>query len=135
ASQNAALIKRGVLGANTFQSNDTDIADPNDSLADNLLARFVSPFADLFVSPSESIFIPAQGSDLIDSSINSLEDRPHLRTVRETVGLFSSPVLAPDYDANGALRVDGPTHEVPGGQGNLMFKERGAFDRGDLAPP
>ncbi|WP_218934549.1 GEVED domain-containing protein [Rosistilla ulvae] len=124
-----------VLGANTFQANTFNLNDPSQTLLDNVLARFVDASTNLFVSPTESIFIPSQGSDLIDSSINSLDDRPQLQIVRETVGLLASPVLAPNFDANGALRIDDPTHNVPGGQGSLIYKDRGAFDRGDLAPP
>ncbi|QDV66810.1 hypothetical protein Poly24_04980 [Rosistilla carotiformis] len=124
-----------VLGANTFQANTFNLTDPNGSLLDNVLARFVDDNSNLFVSATDGIFIPAQGSDLIDSSINSLDDRPQLQIVRETVGLLASPVIAPDFDANGALRIDDPTHNVPGGQGNLIYKDRGAFDRGDLAAP
>lgn len=135
ASTNQVVNNRAVLGANTFQANTSNLNDPNGTLSDNVLARFVDPFTNLFVSAADSIFIPSQGSDLIDSSINSLADRPQLQIVRETVGLLASPVLAPDFDANGALRIDDPTHDVPGGQGGLIFKDRGAFDRGDLAPP
>ncbi len=135
ASGNVVPNHPVVLGANTFQANTVALNDPNSALLDNVLARFVDPFTNLFVSASDSIFIPAQGSDLIDSSINSLADRPQLQIVRETVGLLASPVLAPDFDANGALRIDDPTHNVPGGQGSLVYKDRGAFDRGDLAPP
>jgi hypothetical protein len=91
--------------------------------------------APLFVDWERGNFYPADLSRVIDSSIDSLEDRNELVTVREAVGITRSPILAPDFDALGQLRIDDPRVESPEGFGKNVFKDRGAIDRVDFLGP
>jgi hypothetical protein len=89
----------------------------------------------VFVGAPTLVFAPAANASIIDSSIDSLEDRASLTTVKNPLGLPPSPIIAPDFDVNGQLRVDDPTVQTPNGLGELVFKDRGAFDRGDVVGP
>jgi Bacterial cadherin-like domain/Bacterial Ig domain/Bacterial pre-peptidase C-terminal domain/Dockerin type I domain/GEVED domain len=80
-------------------------------------------------------YLPAPGSQVIDSSIDSLPEREGLRAVRLAVGISASPVLAPDRDNSGQLRADDPTVAPPSGLGGNPFKDRGAIDRADFVGP
>jgi hypothetical protein len=80
-------------------------------------------------------FLPANGSQLIDSSIDSLSEREGLRAVKSAVGIAPSPVLAPDRDFYGILRADDPSVAPPSGLGGNVFKDRGAIDRADFVGP
>ena len=121
-----------VLGANTFYRNVANVPANVD------LGEFPQVLSDsevIFVGPAELIFAPAAGASIIDSSIDSLEDRASLTTVRNPLGIPPSPILAPRLDVNGQLRVDDPNVETPSGLGERVFKDRGASDRGDLDGP
>ena len=88
----------------------------------------------LFVDPFNDNFFPAEGSLAIDSSVDSLNDRDELVSVRNPLGIDLSPILAPVRDASGQLRVDDP--DVEGfGQGADVFVDRGALDRSDFFGP
>ncbi|MEZ6135389.1 MAG: tandem-95 repeat protein [Pirellulaceae bacterium] len=89
----------------------------------------------VFVDAQASQFLPARGSRIIDSSLDSLEEREAFRTVKQAVGIGVSPVLAPSRDATGQLRVDDPSVAPPNGQGADVFKDRGALDRADFVGP
>jgi large repetitive protein len=88
-----------------------------------------------FVNAQASQFLPAKGSRIIDSAIDTLEEREAFRTIREAAGLAISPVVAPTRDAFGQLRVDDPTIAPPNGQGANVFKDRGALERADFNGP
>ena len=62
----------------------------------------------LFVDIENGNFYPAAGSRIIDSSIDSIEERPSLQRVKSPVGIDLSPILAPARDALGQLREDDP---------------------------
>ena len=88
----------------------------------------------LFVDPANDNFFPAELSRAIDSSVDSLNDRDELVSVRNPLGIDLSPILAPVRDASGQLRVDDP--DVEGfGQGADVFVDRGALDRSDFFGP
>lgn len=74
-------------------------------------------------------------SKAIDSSVESLNDRNNLVALRAPVGISDSPILAPNYDALGQLRVDDPRVAPPSGLGANVFKDRGAIDRVDTSGP
>ncbi|GIW94362.1 MAG: hypothetical protein KatS3mg110_2403 [Pirellulaceae bacterium] len=93
------------------------------------------PNKSLFVDPSFNVFYLAAGSRAIDSSVASVSDRTDLVRVRNPLGIPPSPILAPDRDLTGQLRVDDPTISTPSGQGENTFKDRGALDRSDLDGP
>ncbi len=79
----------------------------------------------LFVSETNGRFIPAAGSQAIDSSIASLEERPALSDVKNGVKLPLSPMIAPSRDIGGLLRVDDPDVDTPQGQGQTVFIDVG----------
>ena len=89
----------------------------------------------LFVDAPGGNFLPAPGSRVIDSSIDSLPDREAFRAVKLAVGISPSPVLAPDRDQSGQLRADDPNVAPPSGLGGNVFKDRGAIDRADFVGP
>ena len=95
----------------------------------------VADSARLFVNAQAGQYLPAAGSILIDSGIDSLPERPLFANVKKSVGISVSPVIAPDRDAVGQLRVDDPTVSPPSGLGQNVFKDRGALDRADFLGP
>ncbi|TWU00863.1 GEVED domain-containing protein [Stieleria varia] len=134
-SETAVQLEPGtvgtVLGANTYYRNTANVA----GAALGNFSEIVNPSEALFASATESVFVPAAGSSIIDSSIDSLPERFSLTTVRNPLNIPPSPVLAPRFDVNGQLRVDDPLVEPPSGLGERVFKDRGASDRGDLTGP
>ena len=121
-----------ILGANTYYRNTANVPDGVD------VGQFAQQLSDaevIFVAASNLVFAPSAGASIIDSSIDSLEDRFSLTAVKNPLGLPPSPILAPRLDVNGQLRVDDPNVETPGGLGERVFKDRGASDRGDLVGP
>jgi hypothetical protein len=119
-----------VLGGTLFQDN---LTNANVDLGDfPILLRKGDP---LFVNPDFGNFYLQAGSRAIDSSIDSLEDRPTLVTVKDSIGAPVSPILVPDVDVDGQLRVDDPSIEPPTGVGENVFKDRGALDRADFLGP
>ncbi|MCC9599649.1 GEVED domain-containing protein [Stieleria sp. JC731] len=121
-----------ISGGNSYYKN-TNNTDAGVSLGQ--LAQVLTNSEAVFVDPANFVFAPASGSRIIDSSIDSLPDRPSLTTIRNAVGISPSPVLAPVLDVNGQTRVDDPDVEPPSGLGERVFKDRGGFDRGDMEGP
>ena len=89
----------------------------------------------LFVNAAAGNFFPAPFAVSIDSSVDTLPDRDDFKAIRSGVGLTTSPILAPDRDATGQLRVDDPEVDTPSGQGANVFKDRGSLDRSDFVGP
>ncbi|MGE0756179.1 MAG: DVUA0089 family protein, partial [Pirellulaceae bacterium] len=89
----------------------------------------------LFVNAAAHNFFPAPFALSIDSSIDTLADRSEFAAIRSTIGLSPSPILAPDRDSSGQLRVDDPDVATPSGLGANVFKDRGALDRSDFVGP
>jgi hypothetical protein len=83
----------------------------------------------LFENELAGVFSLRKGSRAIDSSIDSVEDRPQLITVKNPLGIGLSPILAPARDLMGVLRQDDPSQSPPLGQGGNPFKDRGALER------
>ena len=120
-----------IVGATLFQQNiestkNINIGDFPIELGDN------DP---LFVDIDSDNFYLAASSLAIDSSVDSLEERPELATLKEQVGIARSNILAPDRDVIGQLREDDPSVETPSGLGQNVFKDRGAIDRVDFLGP
>ncbi len=117
-----------VIGANLFKGNGA-----NGSIGENaLLLQANNP---LFVNPSAGNYYLALGSSAIDSSINSLADRPNFDAVKAPLGIPTSPILAPDRDRYNQLRLDDPSQDPPPGLGSNIFKDRGAIERADFVGP
>jgi hypothetical protein len=91
--------------------------------------------SEIFANLRSGNLYPATNSPIIDSSIDSLQDRKSLATVKSSVGIGPSSILAPQYDVNGLLRVDDPAVSSPSGLGENVFKDRGAQDRADFVGP
>ena len=92
----------------------------------------------LFVDKPNGNYLPAANAPQIDASINTLLDRAAMTNVRDPMGIAVSPILAPERDATGQLRVDDVTVAPPtgiGGIGEQVFKDRGALDRSDVTGP
>ncbi|MFZ4470258.1 MAG: hypothetical protein ACOYOZ_13440, partial [Pirellula sp.] len=129
-----ALQSSIVIGANLYQGNAANIlpASLNGSQSFPITLTASEP---LFMDPSRDRFYLRAFSRAIDSSIASLEDRNLLDQVRSAVGLPTSPIIAPEFDAYGLLRSDDPSVSTPGGLGSNVFADRGALDRVDLDGP
>ncbi|MBX7072480.1 MAG: NF038122 family metalloprotease [Pirellulales bacterium] len=120
-----------VVGAALYKENETNVQGTT-------LGSFSILLGDsdpLFVDALKGNFRLMGGSKAIDSSVNSLQDRPDVTVVTNPVGIGVSPILAPAYDASGQLRVDDPASAPPPGLGANVFKDRGALDRSDFTGP
>ncbi|WP_339733694.1 Calx-beta domain-containing protein [uncultured Gimesia sp.] len=125
--QSAAGIPN-VVGANLFKGNGN-----NGTVGSN--AILLGADDPLFVNPEQGNFYLANDSQAIDSSLNSLSDRPAFIDVKDAIGMPNSDIFAPGYDAFGQLRVDDPTQTPPPGLGSNIFKDRGAIERADFVGP
>ncbi|XZE21483.1 tandem-95 repeat protein [Pirellulaceae bacterium SH449] len=120
-----------VLGANLFQSNTTNFTGVTPGEFNILLG----PAEPLFVSTTNRRFYLAAGSRAIDASLEALQERAALSQVKNPLGLPLSPMIAPDRDVNGLLRVDDPAVPSASGLGANVFKDRGAVERADFVAP
>ncbi len=141
-------IKPGevVVGGSVFQYDEPAVARnrfgtgieqvptnvPNTSLDLNL---DVANNVRLFVNAQAGQYLPAPKSPLIDSAVDSLPERPGLAIVKTALGISVSPIKSPNLDLVGQLRVDDPDVASSSGQGQNVFKDRGAFDRADFVGP
>ena len=129
-----------VVGTTAYSGNTRDAAyfDDNGNLLGDIPQTFpidIGQNEPLFVNAAEGNFYPAAGSRIIDSSLDSLPDRPNMVTVRTPLGIPLSPILAPDTDLDGQLRIDDPSVSPPSGFGKSTYKDRGAIDRVDFDGP
>jgi hypothetical protein len=85
--------------------------------------------------PEANNFQPAEGSRLIDSSVNSVVERSAMVGLKNAVGLSPSNILAPSNDVDGVLRADNPNYAPPGGIGGQVFKDRGSTELADFNGP
>jgi len=121
-----------VLGGNAYQGNNQDVPGMSPGTSDRVLA----PGAPLFVDPANYNFIPQRGSEIIDSSIDALQERfGYYTAVLQPVGLSPSPIISPAYDLYGQLRKDDPAVNPAPGGGLSIYKDRGAIDRVDFRGP
>jgi len=125
--ETATSITRFATG---IEASPTNV--PNTSLDFN---KVVPSTTRLFVNAQAGNYVPAAGSPLIDSAIDTLPERPALATVKTAMGLSVSPIVTPAFDIVGQLRADDPDVAPPQGQGQNIFKDRGAYDRADFIGP
>ena len=122
---------RTVMGGMLFQGNDTNsnagIGGDFPILLNNNQPLFVN-------APAGNFYLKAL-SPAIDSSVDSLLDRASLVTVKSPLGIPPSPIISPERDGVGQLRVDDPGVSTPQGFGLNPFKDRGAIDRVDFTGP
>jgi hypothetical protein len=123
-----------VIGGTVYQGNDTNATTAlGVGLGDfPILLRIADT---LFVDAAGGNFYLDEGSRAIDSSVDSLEDRSSLVNITGGLGISLSPILTPNRDVSGQLRVDDPNVDTPAGLGENVFKDRGALDRADFIGP
>jgi len=121
-----------VLGGNLYKQNGTNVSPGNISESFGIPLNASDP---LFLNPALGRFYLAPLSQAIDSSLSSLENRSSLETVKSPLGLSTSPILAPEFDASGLRRSDDPNVNSPPGLGSNVFIDRGALDRVDQIGP
>ena len=121
-----------VIGSNLFHNNTSPTA-PTDATAGTspLFALDTDP---LFNNVGSGVFYLANGTQAIDSSLNLLQDRAAMMTVKTPLGIPPSSVVAPDFDLYGQLRLDDTTSDPLGG-GSSIFKDRGAVEASDSLGP
>jgi len=120
-----------VVGGSLYQGNVNNVS----GIGQGANAIVLANTAPLFVDPARGNFYLLPGSRAIDSSVDSLLDRPVMVTTRNPLGIPPSPILAPEKDASGQGRVDDPAASGQGGTGENPFKDRGALDRSDFSGP
>lgn len=121
-----------VVGGSVFHRNVTNTAR---SATLGQFPLVADDSKELFFNVTSGNLYPGAGSQVIDSGIDSLQDRPSIVAVKNSYGAGASAILAPQYDINGLLRVDDPGVTSPSGLGENVFKDRGAEDRADLVGP
>lgn len=129
-SVDATSTPKTVLEANLYQNNTSNGVGGSEQFAIQL-----QPSDALFIDPTHNDFYLAEGSKAIDSSLNSLQDRPAIVSVDAPLGIPAEPIIAPAYDELGQLRVDDPSVSSPPGLGQNVFIDRGALDRSDFTDP
>ncbi len=120
--------QRTVIGASAYWQVGTAVTGANESSP-------ISLSGNPFVNASGGNFYLVAGSEAIDSSVNSLQDRSEYVAVKSPLGIAQSPMLAPDLDLYGQLRGDEPSVASAPGLGSNVFKDRGAIDRVDFVQP
>lgn len=121
-----------VIGSTLYKGN---VANVGGSAVLGNKPQLLSASDPLFVNAAARNFYLAAGTRAVDSSADSQNDRQEMTTVRQVLGIADSPILAPDFDLTGQLRVDDTTVSSPDGTGANPFKDRGAYDRADFFGP
>ena len=120
-----------VVGTTSYAGNVTNVV----GTTTGTFVQTISPTDPLFVNAAKGNFYPQEYSPIIDRSLDVLQDRQNMITVRQSLGLPQSPILAPDLDLYGQLRADDPNVAPPLGMGNDVYKDRGAIDRVNTVGP
>ncbi|PQO26036.1 hypothetical protein C5Y96_21535 [Blastopirellula marina] len=89
----------------------------------------------LFVDAAGKNFYLEEGSQAIDAAVDAIQERAEVSQVVNPLGIDSTPLLAPEKDITGQLRVDDPNVVSSGGVGGVTFRDIGAFDRADFTGP
>ncbi|MEW4562724.1 GEVED domain-containing protein [Bremerella sp. JC770] len=89
----------------------------------------------LFVDPANGNFYLDEGSQAIDAAVDAIQERAEVSQVVNPLGIDSTPLLAPERDITGQLRVDDPSVVSSGGVGGVTFRDIGAYDRADFTGP
>ncbi|MEM6363656.1 MAG: GEVED domain-containing protein, partial [Planctomycetota bacterium] len=108
----------------------TNVASDSDDF--NFVADNGNPY---FVDAAGNDFQPAPGSILIDSGVSEVTERGDFETLKASVGLPPSNILAPQRDVFGVLRVDNRDFASPGAVGEDVFVDRGSVELGDFIGP
>ncbi|MFG0261053.1 MAG: hypothetical protein ACF788_01495, partial [Novipirellula sp. JB048] len=85
--------------------------------------------------PGGNNFLPIGSSVLVDSGVNALIERDKFKTLKASVGIEASNVLAPIRDVHGIFRADNPNFQPPGTVGESVFRDRGSHELADFVGP
>ncbi|MGQ0635934.1 MAG: matrixin family metalloprotease [Planctomycetaceae bacterium] len=129
-SVDGSSATRTVVGTSLFKGNTTNVSGVT---ATNSIS--LGSAQALFVNPATGNFYLAAGSLAIDSSLNTLGDRPAIVSVKAPLGIPQSTIIAPGLDRFGQVRIDDPAVPNASGLGSNIFKDRGAVERADFAGP
>lgn len=121
-----------VSGYNAYYSNGVN-SSGGASIGSNALV--LRQGEALFVNPNKLNFYPAEGTRIIDSSVNVLAQRAEMDKVYNLLGISTSPIYAPDFDIYGQVRADDPSVQDSAGTGSNVYKDRGAVERIDWVGP
>jgi parallel beta-helix repeat protein len=124
-----------VVTANLYQDNSKNVTYDGSGSSLGSLGIEVAAGAPLFVKADEDNFYLVSNSVAIDSSVDSLLDRPQLTNIAAPLGIAPSAILAPELDIFGQRRIDDPQVDPPTGVGGNVFKDRGAIERSDFSGP
>jgi hypothetical protein len=126
-----------VEGASVYQHNSLTGPEANSNIpfSNEDFQISLDGFAPLYVNAPNHNLFPADFALSIDSAVDSLPERNEFEPIKEALGISLSPILAPDRDVVGQLRVDDPDVQTPFGQGANVFKDRGSSDRSDFVGP
>jgi hypothetical protein len=119
---------RTVIGTSAFHNVGTQVQGTS---ANQSLTLATNPF----VAAQFANFYLAEGSQAIDSALNTFQDRTEYTVVTSPLGISVSPIVAPGRDIYGQVRGDDPKQASTPGLGSDIFKDRGAVDRVDFAAP
>jgi len=129
--------QRTVVGASAYWNTATEVSGVSQNLRIPLTSN-------PFVNAAARNFYLVSGSQAIDSSLDSLQDREEFRVVNASVGINgntlttpdgASPIVSPTLDLYGQLRADDPSQATFPGFGTNVFKDIGAIDRVDRTQP
>lgn len=120
----------GSTGSTVVQSNYFQANTNNGTTGANAVVQAAG--TPLFVDAANGNYYLVSGSPATDSSLNTLQDRFNYVNFKNQIGIPPSPIVAPDRDVFGQLRVDSGQS---GGGGATIFKDRGAVDRADFEAP
>lgn len=138
---NNAVANLGTGIVNTSGANDLELFgtiyfnNATDTTGTNLGAFPLTATSELFVDADGRNFYPIDTSALIDSAVGAVDDRAALETLRISLGIAASPIIAPDRDITGQRRNDTPGVNDGSGTGPTVFVDRGAIDRSDSRGP
>ncbi len=133
-SVDASSTANTVVGTEVFENNLTKQGFVNNGVVGTNAIQLATN-TPMFVNPNKLNFYLVEGSQAIDSSLNSLADRPQIAAVLSAVGIPSSPIISPPTDRFGQLRVDDPNVPNATGLGSNIFIDRGAVERADFVGP
>ena len=126
-----------IVVGNVFQHADGPVGGqyPNSSNGNDDFNITLSVAEPALQYPEAKNFQPADGSRLIDSSVNSVVERSAVVVLKNSIGIAPSNILAPSHDVGGVLRADNPNYAPPGGIGGSVFKDRGSTELADFNGP
>jgi len=119
-----------VISRTLYQDNGT-----NSTVGNGNLAIVLASGEPLFVDAPNYNFYLDENSPAIDAAVDAIQERAEVSQVVNPLGIDSTPLLAPERDITGQLRVDDPNVVSSGGVGGVTFRDIGAYDRADFTGP